>query len=105
MTTKVDPCPFCEGPPVPIALDIVAKRVIYEGWGDDEGTTVEAYVFCHECGAQGPRHDKFIHDHEDAMQLTSKAVEDWNAAGRNNRHRRLYDWGDKDGLNLWPRNS
>lgn len=86
----LNPCPFCEGPPVPHVEEY------------------KAYVFCHECGAQGPDADAealftdefFLTDptDEDRKRI---AVKLWN--DRNDRHRDLYDYGAEDGLNLYPR--
>lgn len=98
------PCPFCEGPPVPIATNAIAGGVVRdEDLPAEDGLSVEAYVFCHECGAQGPMVDGLALDKEDCDRMTREAAEAWNL--RNARHRDLFDAGERDGLNVYPRTS
>ncbi|MGH9962980.1 MAG: Lar family restriction alleviation protein, partial [Pyrinomonadaceae bacterium] len=56
------PCPFCEGPPVSI---VTRPWALGGGVFPDtelqgkDGFLVDAYVFCHECGARGETlHDR-----------------------------------------------
>lgn len=95
---KVSPCPFCEGPPVPFAT----SHVIGFSFKPD-GSMVDAHVFCHECGAEGPKVEDLCWDEEDVAPLIDRAVLLWET--KNNRHRCLYDAGDAEGLNLHPRQS
>lgn len=94
---RIKPCPFCEGPPVVTA-------------GDDpdmhEGST--AQVWCHECGAGGPEISSWDlamfegrYDLPEEDEVARTAVERWNT--RTNHHRSLYDGGDEEGLNMFPR--
>jgi hypothetical protein len=95
---KLTACPFCEGPPVPFAT---SERFGFAFEAD--GSMVDAYVFCHECGAQGPSVEGLCWDDEDVAPLIDRAVLLWET--KNNRHRELYDAGDAEGLNLHPRAS
>lgn len=94
---KLLPCPFCEGPPVPLASAHVHG---FKGFGRD-GAMVHAYVFCHECGAQGPREEDLLYEADEVSALVEKAVLLWNT--RNARHRDLYNAGEARGLNFHPR--
>jgi hypothetical protein len=93
---QLTPCPFCQGPPVPFAT---SDRI--EFLWEEDGTPVEAYVFCHECGAHGPSVDGILDDASDVPELLEMCVQLWEQ--RNARHRTLYDGGEKEGLNLFPR--
>ena len=101
---KLSPCPFCEGPPVPIV-----RRALGGGYfaadadyGDD-GIYAEAFVFCHECGCDGPYpRDRTIYDAAEYLELEAEAVALWQQ--RDNRHRSMYHGGETEGLNLYPRN-
>ncbi len=95
----LSPCPFCEGPPVPFATSQRAGFV----WDIDESTSVEAHVFCHECGAQGPTIEALCDDESEIPELLLKAVLLWQS--RSARHRALYDSGSASGLNQHPRAS
>lgn len=96
-SVKLLPCPFREGPPVPFATSQVHG---FKGFGRD-GALVGAYVFCHECGAQGPHESGLLYDADEVPALVEKAVLLWNT--RNARHRKLYDHGEARGLNYHPR--
>lgn len=100
---KLLPCPFCEGPPSPICTRYLAPHGVFpdsELEGDD-GLQVEAYVFCHECGAQGAALDDIAFSVDECEKLTVRACELWNSRGT--QHRVLYDHCEQDGLNLYPR--
>lgn len=88
----LDPCPFCEGPPVPIVVKTMGGGVF--DWDNipDDGIMVDAYVFCHECGAHGSEVDDLVYEKEECLALEQQAVTLWQA--RNNRHRDLYDGSD-----------
>lgn len=96
------PCPFCGGPPVPIVTlgsgQGYADR--QDDYGDD-GLYVEAYVFCHECGAHGPSIDRFIYDDAEYDEAESAAVVMWTE--RTLRNRDLYNAGMERGNNHYPR--
>jgi hypothetical protein len=92
----VSPCPFCEGPPVPFATSHVFGFKF-----KSDGSMVDAHVFCHECGAEGPKVEDLCWDEEDVAPLIDRAVLLWET--KNNRHRGMYDSGVAEGLNLHPR--
>ncbi|WP_347558556.1 Lar family restriction alleviation protein [Robbsia sp. KACC 23696] len=87
---KLSSCPFCEGPPVPVRV-----RGVGGGEFPDEemagpgGLYAEAFVFCHECGAQGPSVDDIVHDRAGCNALERQAIDLWQL--RDGRHRDLYD--------------
>lgn len=100
---KLPPCPFCEGPPSPT----VANGLYPYGAADlqpeygDDGLIVDAYVFCHECGAAGPKHEETIFDAAGYYAADGEGVRLW--IERTNKNRGLYDSGAPEGLNLYPR--
>jgi hypothetical protein len=98
----VPPCPFCGGPPVPIVRDYVSGGVVAarEDYGDD-GLYVEAFVFCHECGAQGSHHEAFIYDRAEYIAAEREGVRLWRE--RDERNRSCYDAGARERLNEYPR--
>lgn len=68
------PCPFCGGPPVTFVEDHDYP------WG---------FVFCHECGAQGPTIDPtFDPGNNTPAAVRVSAAKAWNVS--NNRHGDLY---------------
>jgi len=100
---KLLPCPFCEGPPVPIVQAGHANGwlALQDDYGD-AGADAYAFVFCHECGTEGPHARTYlVYDRADYLALETEAVRLWNQ--RDARHRKLYDGGDANGLNLYPR--
>lgn len=100
---KLKPCAHCEGPPVPtvqLQLPPLGKAPRQEDYGDD-GLAIDAYVFCHECGAQGPCVSEVIEDAQGYDDALAEAVRLWQQ--RDARHRDLYDGGEAEGLNLLPR--
>ena len=73
------PCPFCAGPPVLYCEDVIDP---------------EAFVFCHECGAQGPTFDRTFENGGYLMTVAQCRVEAarlWNLSDR--RHADLYEVG------------
>lgn len=100
---KLRPCPFCEGPPVPtVQLDLPPLTKVHrDGDYGEEGLSVSAYVFCHECGAQGPHHDAILENAEEYDDALEMAVRLWQQ--RDSMNRPLYDGGEAEGLNLFPR--
>lgn len=95
------PCPFCEGPPCPFVQNGDSGAAPSLDDYGDAGLEVCAFVFCHECGSQGPEVEEVIYDRDDYFNVERAAVELW--CRRDNRHRDLYDAGAPDGLNLYPR--
>ncbi len=96
------PCPFCGGPPVPIAVNGIGGGAVAPGALDNpEGHYVSAHVFCHECGAQAQEHSNWAYGDDDINDLLACAVASWNV--RNNRNGDLYEAGEADQLNVWPR--
>lgn len=82
------PCPFCSGPPVAhVGAYPSGSAPELEGYGD-EGLSVEAVVFCHECGAHGPEIEDVIFDREGYQDVRHRAVSQWQA--RDARHAPLY---------------
>lgn len=69
------PCPFCGGPP--------AMWLRMDG---DPQECAEAYVFCHECGAQGPTIDAFWDVAIDPTQkdMSIAALVAWNGSSDKN---------------------
>lgn len=97
------PCPFCEGPPVAIVTKAeypYGSAPLQDDYGDD-GLSAEAYVFCHECGAEGPHAEYTIHDREDYHALERLGVQLW--VQRDADGRSCYDAGNAEGLNFYPR--
>ncbi|MDP2447648.1 Lar family restriction alleviation protein [Pseudomonas sp.] len=96
------PCPFCEGPPA-----VIVTRT-FEPFGSVEptehfgctGLDVDAYVFCHECGAEGPKHETVIFTQADYLEAERAGAVLWTE--RSAKHRHLYDAGSPEGLNLYP---
>lgn len=106
------PCPFCGGPPVVLRhmhkygrqrlhyrILTLLKRAIGD-WSlrSIEGDSAEAYVFCHECGAQGSQVDGVVYDAADEEALERHAIIGWNL-----RNRRNYElFGANEKLNWYP---
>lgn len=103
LQVKLSPCTFCEGPPVPTVQNDEQPigAVLRQDYYGDDGLAINAHVFCHECGAQGPSHTDVIYSAEEYDEALQKAVELWQQ--RDARHRQLYDGGEAEGLNLFPR--
>lgn len=85
------PCPFCGGPPAYMAqcLDEGAWKHPMVAISNDNGAFIEAWVFCHECGADGPRAEDICYTQADLDALGKQAYENWNR--RDERNKRLYD--------------
>lgn len=99
---KLSPCPFCEGPPVPIVRKVFEGGYCAKDTDYGEGIYAEAFVFCHECGCDGPHpEDRTLYDADGYAELEAEAVALWQQ--RDNRHRSMYDGGETEGLNLYPR--
>jgi hypothetical protein len=100
---KLRPCPFCEGPPVPIVVRGIGGGEFPDAELDtDDGLYVKAYVFCHECGAKGPSVEDFgVFARADCNKLERQAVMLWQ--DRHIKNRPLYNAGDMEGLNEYPR--
>ncbi|WP_167523224.1 Lar family restriction alleviation protein [Pseudomonas denitrificans (nom. rej.)] len=99
MTLK--PCAFCGGPPVPfvqLADQGFGSAPRLDDYGDD-GLSVEAFVFCHECGAQGPSFEDEIFDASSYDQAMAEGVRLWQ--DRDGRHADLYEANAEQ--NLFPR--
>lgn len=96
-------CPFCGGPPVAMAAKVLGNGGAFQGFELDVegGLYVRAFVFCHECGAEGENFTGYAYKREDVEFLTGEAVERWN--DRDSRHGDLYEAAEADGLNCWPR--
>ncbi|WP_301154282.1 Lar family restriction alleviation protein [Metapseudomonas otitidis] len=95
------PCPFCEGPPVAVVMDLDAGLPAQRG-GDYrcDGMDIDAYVFCHECGAHGPSYENVIFDDDGYDSAEAEAVALW--IQRTNRNHHLYDGSVRDGLCVYP---
>lgn len=102
MSIHLSPCPFCEGPPVPIVVRALKGGVFPDSECEgDDGLYVKAFVFCHECGAAGPKVDDVVFSRADCNYMERQAVDLWQA--RTAKNRNLYDGGEADGLNEYPR--
>ncbi|HDS1693812.1 TPA: Lar family restriction alleviation protein [Pseudomonas putida] len=108
---KLAPCPFCEGPPCISAFDFVTNSPVAIDRPQTEyfDEDYSAHVWCHDCGAQGPNIDSCsLSTFEHILDLTVLdvmriAAERWN--DRHAKARHLYDAGNADGMNLFPRNN
>ncbi len=70
------PCPFDGGPPI---LDFeIDKDAAHE----DEIGMIDAHVWCHECGARGPRCDGYAFDESDMKVINRETCAAWNKAPR-----------------------
>lgn len=104
---ELAPCPFCGGPPcVSIRLIMPAGRPVRLNAGEQfmipaEGCSGRGYVWCHECGAEGPGADGLVYDDEDSDELKRQAGQLWNR--RDARHLDLYIAGHAEGLQQFPR--
>ncbi len=84
-------------------------RASYKGGGcfpdselnGDDGMHVSAYVFCHECGASGAAIDDVAYSRNDCDDFERQAVALWQ--NRSAKNRELYDGGEAEGLNEYPR--
>lgn len=96
-------CPFCGGPPVATATKALGGGGVFQDaeLDADDGLYVRAFVFCHECGAEGENFTGHAYGRDDVAALTRKAVERWNT--RDSRHSDLYEAAAVAGLNCWPR--
>ena len=106
---KLEPCPFCEGPPCITARDYITDVVVAIDRPQDEyGDEVYvAHVWCHECGAEGPHVDScdlcLVDDLFDltVLDVMRIAAERWNGR-QSGRARAGYDSSDAQRLNLFP---
>lgn len=90
MEEDLKPCPFCEGPPVPAVPRVAGGGSFPDSEMEgDEGLLVRAYVFCHECGAEGPDVIDTAFSRADCNEFERKAVALWQ--NRDARHRDLYE--------------
>jgi len=93
---------------VEYADQMTGKEVLLDRPQSEEGDECyEAYVRCHDCGAQGPSIDSIMlgifegmHDLR-VIDVARIAAERWNE--RHNKARPCFDAGEKKGLNLFPR--
>lgn len=97
-------CPFCGGPPVTIITTIFGQKQHVERLADygDDGLSVEASVYCHECGGSGEIVEDEIYDAENYDDVMIRAIGNWNT--RDKRHASLYESSERDGRNLYPGN-
>lgn len=77
------PCPFCGGPPVLFLEKGTGGGAWYEFTDKTgDGNPVSCFVFCHECGAQGPYFDDCgAFEAEDINKIQNQAADGWNTAG------------------------
>jgi len=49
---KMNPCPFCEGPPCIIARNWITQEEVFEErkQNEDFDEAYEAHAWCHDCG-------------------------------------------------------
>lgn len=100
---RLSPCPFCGGPPVVFVESLAEGRGYAEGKPiPDDGLYCHAYVFCHECGANGSHtDDAIIYEATEFEPLKREAVRLWQI--RDARHIDLYAANDRQSNNLFPR--
>jgi hypothetical protein len=99
---KLAPCPFCEGPPCPVVVRGVGGGVFPDSEMEGpDGLYARAFVHCHECGVESESVRDFVFEPDDCKRIEREAVLLWNQ--RDARHRPLYDSGEHDGLNEYPR--
>lgn len=106
MSITLNPCPFCEGPPNVSAFDDITGVMVYAGHRRKEDEGYNAYVWCHDCGCQGPNQNSTSISIFEGRQLTvgqllHRAVVQWNS--RHSQARELYDASLVDGLCQYPR--
>src|SRR5262249_14242080 len=105
------PCPYCAGPPAPTHHErrLAAgpnrmHRFLQRLRLRPLTICVDAYVFCHECGAQSPKAEGFPEDTEELKELLPRLMERavllWNT--RNERHKWLYAANEEHGNNIYP---
>ncbi|MNR35662.1 hypothetical protein D3C85_1535240 [compost metagenome] len=101
---KMLDCPFCGGPPVTIITTIFGQRQHVERQADygEDGLSVEAHVYCHECGGSSEIVEDEIYDAESYDDVMVKAIGKWNA--RDKRHASMYESSEAAGRNLYPGN-
>lgn len=93
-------CPYCSGPPsVSVGAYPSGAAAELDDYGDD-GLSVEAVVFCHECGAQGPEVEDVVFDRAGYQAVRARAVSQWQA--RDARHAPLYVASLKPALSAPP---
>ena len=108
---ELAPCPFCEGPPCVSAHESISMREVFvdHPYLPELDESYEAHIWCHDCGARGPRIDTislsiFEHRYDLSVYDTMKiAAERWN--DRHSKARACYDAGAVAGLNMFPRNN
>lgn len=90
---ELAPCPFCYGPPSLFVRYLDKNQLQYKPLYtpvnyEEEGLQIGAYVFCHECGAQGEEVGAIAYDDADVVQLEDEAKRTWNQ--RDQRHKSLF---------------
>ena len=101
---KMLDCPFCGGPPVTIITTGFRPRQHVDRLADygDDGLSVEAHVYCHECGGSGEIVEDEIYGAESYDEVMVTAIGKWN--NRDKRHASMYESSDRAGQNLYPGN-
>ena len=98
MTTLLE-CPFCGGPPVLLVKDSEGRLVEQEvEYGGDDGLSVRGFVFCHECGADGPEVEDWIYWGFCFERVVQEAAEAWNL--RDKRNISMYEHAVEKKLNI-----
>lgn len=83
LSAQVLACPFCGGPPCPFVgkaehpYGAVTKQ---DDYGDD-GLLVQAHVFCHSCGAEGPMFEGTLFTRDDYLNAKQLGITYWNKRG------------------------
>lgn len=77
---QINPCPFCHGVGVAFTRDDQTGGPFNAASlaASEDGVCVTAFVFCHECGAEGPPVEDEIYIAEQVPQLEAQAVLRWN---------------------------
>src|SRR5882762_6151969 len=106
---KLLPCPFCAGPPVLITRWTYDDCLPQHGpmpLPHEHGIHVTAFVFCHECGSEGPDSHDFDHssiccEKEEVPGVERRAVENWNR--RDTKNADLYAANEAEGRCVYPK--
>ncbi len=76
----INSCPFCHGVGVAFTRDDQTGGPFNADSlaASEDGVCVTAFVFCHECGAEGPPVEGLIDLAEEVPKLEGEAVRRWN---------------------------
>lgn len=96
---ELDACPYCAGAPAEVIRYETTQKPLTRGDALIPGW-YEAFVFCHECGAQSGEVSAEINDADDLALLIAAARAEWNL--RDKRNQDLYASALSDGRIVAP---